>query len=52
MAAYLIDKATTVTVVGRSAVPLKQVLGEKVGVVVKQVPRIISFIINSVLILE
>ena len=37
VAGYLADKASSVTVVGRSAVPLKQVLGSKVGLAIKKV---------------
>lgn len=38
LAAYMLDKgnAASVTLVGRSEVPLKKVLGEKIGVVVKK----------------
>jgi hypothetical protein len=41
----MLDKgeAASVTIVGRSDVPLKQVLGEKVGSVVKLVSIILHF---------
>ena len=37
VAAYLVDKASTITVVGRADVPLQQLLGDRIGLVVKKV---------------
>ena len=37
VAAFLADKAKTVTVLGRSAIPFKALLGEKVGKIILNV---------------
>ena len=37
VAAYLSDKATSVTVIGRSAIPFANVLGKEIGTLLKKV---------------
>ena len=39
VAAFLADKAKTVTVLGRSAIPFKALLGEKVGKIILNVSQ-------------
>lgn len=43
VSAYLSDKAQSVTVVGRSEVPLKNILGDKVGLAIKKVPTSMTY---------
>lgn len=51
VAGFLTGKAESVTVVGRSPVPLKSVLGDKVGIAIKKVRRIHSLLAEAALLM-